>query len=327
MTKYNVAILAAAGGHLGLEEWPGARHNPAVVQLFEDVGHSWVQDDETAWCAAFVGSVLASLGLPHTGALNARSYLEWGEEVAIQDAQPGDVAVFWRGSRSSWQGHVAFFVRFEGGRVVVRGGNQGNKVSDQAYPMDRLLAIRRATGAAPAGSRPVLRSGDRGAFVLDLQKQLADVGYPLGRLDGVFGTRTRAAVLALQADAGLTADGLVGAKTWEALRNVAKRPARDVDEADLRQRGSKTIKHADGAQAGSAVAVAVGAGTVAIQQAEEVVAVVDRAQGLLGTAGGLLGALWPVLLLGALGLAVWWLIAQVKAARVEDARSGRNLGR
>lgn len=138
----NAAILSAAGEHLGLKEWPGAKHNPRVVEFFEQSGHSWVKDDETPWCAAFVGAVLASVGLQGTGKLNARSYLDWGQ--AVDDPRPGDVVVFWRGSKNGWQGHVAFFVRWDGDDgLIVRGGNQGNAVSDARYPRDRLLGFRR----------------------------------------------------------------------------------------------------------------------------------------------------------------------------------------
>lgn len=61
MTTFNKQILAAAGEHIGLKEWPGMKHNPTVVAMFADVGHSWVTDDETSWCAAFVGSVLGNM--------------------------------------------------------------------------------------------------------------------------------------------------------------------------------------------------------------------------------------------------------------------------
>lgn len=125
MSQYNPAILSAAETYLGLAEWPGASHNPAIVNMFKDVGHAGVNDDETPWCAAFVGSVLASLGLPHTGKLNARSYLTYGQSVRTQDARPGDIVVLWRNSPSSWQGHVAFFVAFRNGKIVLRGGNCG----------------------------------------------------------------------------------------------------------------------------------------------------------------------------------------------------------
>lgn len=147
--SYSAAALNVAEGYLGLKEWPGAKHNPAIIQMFKDIDNGWVTDDETPWCAAFVGSVLGSIGLEGTGKLNARSYMSWGIDVKLTDAVPGDICVFWRESKDSWKGHVAFLVGFRRGKVLVRGGNQGNSVSDKAYPTDRLLAIRRAFVIVP----------------------------------------------------------------------------------------------------------------------------------------------------------------------------------
>ena len=67
--------------------------------------------------------------------------------------------------------------------------------------------------------RPTLRKGSTGADVKTLQILLLARGYDLGRYgaDGDFGNATLTAVKAFQGGAGLTADGVVGAKTWAAL--------------------------------------------------------------------------------------------------------------
>jgi uncharacterized protein (TIGR02594 family) len=137
---------------VGMQEINGPMHNPDIVQMFADVGHSWVKDDETAWCAAFVGAMLERAGLPSTRKLNARSYLDWGQPVDLKDAQPGDVVIFSRGDPNGWQGHVGFFVRHAGTHIVVRGGNQSDSVSEARYPVSRLLGVRRY----PAPERPSL---------------------------------------------------------------------------------------------------------------------------------------------------------------------------
>ncbi|MGB1214828.1 MAG: TIGR02594 family protein [Pikeienuella sp.] len=136
-------VYDLARADLGTWEWADG-HNPKVVKYFADVGHEWVKDDETAWCAAFVGSKLKQAGLPHTGKLNARSYLDWGTPVALKDAKEGDIVVFSRGNPNGWQGHVAFFVEESGSTIRVLGGNQSNQVNVSAYPKSRLLGIRRA---------------------------------------------------------------------------------------------------------------------------------------------------------------------------------------
>jgi len=129
-----------ASEYLGLKEYPGAKHNKKIVQMFADSGHSWVQDDETPWCAAFVGSVLNQIGVQGSGKLNARSYLDWGEET--DEPEKGDIVVYWRGSKDSWKGHVGFFAGWDGDNILTLGGNQGNRVSIKPYHKNRLLGFR-----------------------------------------------------------------------------------------------------------------------------------------------------------------------------------------
>ena len=131
---------------IGTVEWAKG-DNPKVVAYFKDSGNAGVTDDETAWCAAFVGAMLARSGVKPTGKLNARSYLDWGIPVDRKDAKPGDVVVFKRGN-SSWQGHVAFFVKDKGALIEVLGGNQSNAVNVKGYQASKLLGIRRAPVAA-----------------------------------------------------------------------------------------------------------------------------------------------------------------------------------
>lgn len=147
------AVYNAAQEYLGLEEYPGARHNPEIVAFAAATGNGWVQDDETPWCASFVGAILAQVGVQGTGRLNARSYVDWGSAVDLDDAQQGDVVVFWRESPTSWKGHVGFYAGVQGDKVLVLGGNQGNKVSLAEYPISRLLTVRRAPQARASAAR------------------------------------------------------------------------------------------------------------------------------------------------------------------------------
>ena len=68
-----------------------------------------------------------------------------------------------------------------------------------------------------AAGYPLVRQGSRGVYVCILQDGLTTLGYNTGGLDGVFGARTREAVLAYQRSKGLDADGLVGRNTWNQL--------------------------------------------------------------------------------------------------------------
>jgi Putative peptidoglycan-binding domain-containing protein len=68
-----------------------------------------------------------------------------------------------------------------------------------------------------SASKPILRQGDKGGAVAELQSELAQLGYPTGAIDGVFGDKTEAAVKKFQTDNKLVADGVVGPKTWSVL--------------------------------------------------------------------------------------------------------------
>jgi len=82
-----------------------------------------------------------------------------------------------------------------------------------------------------------LRSGDHGARVKKLQRQLLDAGYWLPSADGAFGPSTLQAVWALQKAAGLQRDGVVGKNTLKALDDGVRPKARThhghVIEVDL----------------------------------------------------------------------------------------------
>jgi peptidoglycan hydrolase-like protein with peptidoglycan-binding domain len=64
---------------------------------------------------------------------------------------------------------------------------------------------------------PVLRRGSSGEWVSFLQGALTVLGYDTGLPDGDFGPQTEAAVIAFQTAAGLSADGVVGPRTWAAI--------------------------------------------------------------------------------------------------------------
>jgi peptidoglycan hydrolase-like protein with peptidoglycan-binding domain len=71
-------------------------------------------------------------------------------------------------------------------------------------------------------SAPILREGSSGSQVSALQYFLSmaaqfQYDIPAPAIDGVFGAKTREAVVAYQQQAGLTPDGVVGPATWNSL--------------------------------------------------------------------------------------------------------------
>ena len=59
-----------------------------------------------------------------------------------------------------------------------------------------------------------------------LQRVLRKLGWAPGRVDGLFGPRTEAAVLRFQAATGLARDGVVGRHAWKALADAQATPLR-----------------------------------------------------------------------------------------------------
>lgn len=132
--------MAIARAEMGVKEVAGYRDNPTIIRYFRDVGQRWPQHDETSWCAAFVGSCLERAGITSTRSLLALSYREWARK--LDTPRPGCVAVFWRGSPSSGQGHVGFYVKETENYVYLLGGNQNDTVSIAPTSKARLLGYR-----------------------------------------------------------------------------------------------------------------------------------------------------------------------------------------
>jgi putative chitinase len=66
----------------------------------------------------------------------------------------------------------------------------------------------------------ILKEGSTGDEVLQLQSKLKALGFDPGTVDGDFGPKTTAAVIAFQTSKGLSADGVVGRQTLDALGMV-----------------------------------------------------------------------------------------------------------
>lgn len=63
----------------------------------------------------------------------------------------------------------------------------------------------------------ISKYGSSGDEVIEIQQKLSELGYYYGNIDGKFGNNTKKAVIQFQEDNNLSADGIVGIKTLEAL--------------------------------------------------------------------------------------------------------------
>lgn len=79
------------------------------------------------------------------------------------------------------------------------------------------FALAICVPSAEVADAASLKQGSTGAQVKTLQTKLINWGYLSGKADGIFGPKTKAAVIYFQRRNGLVADGIVGAKTAAAL--------------------------------------------------------------------------------------------------------------
>ena len=137
----NSRIIEEACKCLGISEIPGSEHEQIILGWFHELGYNWIKDDETSWCSLFVNIVAKRAGVEYTKKLNARSWLEIGEN--IEKPLLGDVVIIWREKPNSWKGHVGFFQNHYSGFIHILGCNQKNKVCVTPYADYRLLGYRR----------------------------------------------------------------------------------------------------------------------------------------------------------------------------------------
>ena len=143
---YSKTPFEFAQAWLGYSE-ENQRHNRVLSAAMKEYAGININPAQTPWCSAFANTVLNAFGYEGTGKLNARSWLNWGQEVGeLGDAQEGDLVVFKRGNNPN-QGHVGFYAGLnQNGNPLVLGGNQGatGDVSIIGYNKNDLLGIRRA---------------------------------------------------------------------------------------------------------------------------------------------------------------------------------------
>lgn len=130
--------MAEAKKHIGQKEVKGPKHNSWIVSLWKAIKRGGIKDDETAWCAAYVGACFEAVNIPSTRFESARSYEKWG--IPLTYPVYGAVAVL---TRPGGGGHVMFVMGQDSkGNILGLGGNQGDMVNVSSFPKSRVTAIR-----------------------------------------------------------------------------------------------------------------------------------------------------------------------------------------
>lgn len=184
-------------------------------------GCQWFPEDQrvrcfdcrgfTDWCLAQVGIDLKGEGATSQWNTSAN----WEIQGTI-DGMPVDTLVCLfvkKGSKMEHTGLGYNMQSCECSSGVQYFQNRKSKWTHYAVP-------KGITGGIPLpDSKPILKKGDKGPYVKELQIELINRGYDLGKwgADGSFGKQTESAVKQFQKDHGLAVDGIVGPATWEAL--------------------------------------------------------------------------------------------------------------
>ena len=96
-----------------------------------------------------------------------------------------------------------------------------------------LAGVMLTAGLCEPSVPTLAQLGSSGEQVTKIQQRLAEFGYDVGEVDGVFGSQTKNAVIKFQKDNGLTADGVVGTQTLAALGLSGTAGSVTADSLDL----------------------------------------------------------------------------------------------
>ena len=136
-----------------IRELPGNQHHPAIQWSHMLCALGSDQPDEVPWCSSWLNLLCWLDRWPRSKSAAARSWLDVGTVVELHRAEPKyDVVIFKRGSGvqpgphvRKAPGHVGVFAGYDAEKqlVYVIGGNQGNTISIQPFPVDQVLGVRR----------------------------------------------------------------------------------------------------------------------------------------------------------------------------------------
>lgn len=123
-------------GELGEKETPGPKSNQRIIE-YRQIGHTSddkaTEDGSRPWCADFVNAALEASGVRGTRSGMAQSFARSADFVKLDGPALGAIAVFWRGKKTSGQGHVLFYDHETETKVGGIGGNQADSVSRASF--------------------------------------------------------------------------------------------------------------------------------------------------------------------------------------------------
>lgn len=209
-----------------------------ITALKGEDGHKWVVStynsisprprgyklqNSDPWCAATVSAVLHACGDDSIAECYCPSMIIKAKNAGIwmeKDSyipKPGDVIMYdWQDSGAGdgvgVADHTGIVIKCDGNTITVREGNKNHSVGDRQIKVNGKYIRGFITPVFEEEDEdmgmPQIKKGDKGKAVA-IWQLIADA-HP----DGIFEDNTLEATKIFQKNHGLTADGIVGPKTW-----------------------------------------------------------------------------------------------------------------
>lgn len=232
-------ILAVAAAEIGVKENPA---NSNRVKYNTEYYGNDIASSKRAWCCAFVWwvfkhSELSDLfygGKKCAGCTTLMNYYKEQGQIVTGTYKPGDL-VFFQFDKDAASDHIGIIESDNGDTITTIEGNtapnndaNGGAVMRRTRKKSLIMAVARPDYASKDIPNVTvelrsLRKSCKGDDVEALQQLLIGYGYDCGKsgADGIFGNATLTAIKAFQTDNGLSADGIVGVKTWSKLLGIS----------------------------------------------------------------------------------------------------------
>lgn len=236
--------------------WTQAKQNEKVQYMVSKYGQNWKTSDaakaDNYWSAAMYGAKWIGRTVADCSGLFAWAFKKLGGYIYHgsntiwdkyctskgelikgkrddgKELRPG-TAIFTHNKKTGKRGHIGLYI---GDGWVIEASGTINGVIKSKITISKWVEWGELKGVDYESSPEdiitdpeenmtygTIRKGDKGPVVKYAQELLIKKGYSLPRYgaDGDFGKETLTAVKAFQKANGLTADGVIGAKTWAKL--------------------------------------------------------------------------------------------------------------
>lgn len=216
--------IRRAKAEVGVTEYPANSNNVKYNIWFYG---KMVQGSAYPWCAAFISYIFKDSPNLVKKTASCLDMLEWFEahNRVVTHPQPGDIVFFKYSTNKRRTNHVGIiisvadnnnFLTIEG-NTSVKSNDNGGAVMERRRTRANVVAFARPEYEDLGNYHPTLRRGAKGESVELLQELLNVKGFQV-KVDGDFGVLTETAVKEFQKANRLVVDGVVGPKTWEALK-------------------------------------------------------------------------------------------------------------